>query len=225
MKNTRWIFFALLCTLFWLPLNGFSQADDEVENARLVESDGHIKNIVKISPFHFADGTFLLSYEHMLSENKSSLMFSAGLHSRTNYNRAFGGSGTPDPDFGFQEEFQYRIYVIPPQDYSRNDRGFWYFKGFYAGPYLKHRYLQRTVTQWDWVLQVNTDEKENINQVAGGVLLGVQFAIGNRFFMDFYTGGGVQRSFGEVSNQFISVGQPGYSGVVPQIGFQIGIGL
>ena len=225
MKNSKWLFIPLLCCLAWLPLHSFAQ-EAEKDVMPLVKTDGHVKNIVKISPFHFASGTFLLSYERMLAENKSSLMISAGLHSRTNYYGYYGSGSGATPEFGVQEEVQFRLYVIEPQEYSRNDRGFWYFKGFYAGPYIKHRYLQRTVNQFDWILQTNTNQNETINEVAGGVLLGVQFAIGNRFFMDFFTGGGVQKAFGRISDQnFIGIGQPGYNGVVPAIGLQLGIGL
>jgi hypothetical protein len=227
MKNTNWLFITLLCVLFWMPIQSFGQTSGVDEVASVVlKSDGDIKNIVKISPFHFAEGTFLLSYERMLAENKSSIMLSAGLHSRSNYyNYNYNSSPNPQPEFGFQEELQFRLYVIQPQSYSRNDRGFWYFKGFYAGPYLQHRYLQRTVSNWDWVLQVYNDEKQDLNEISGGVLLGVQVAIGNRFFMDFYTGGGIKQSFSNISQYSPGIAQPGYSGVIPKIGFQFGVGL
>lgn len=182
-----------------------------------------VKNIVKISPFHFAEGTFLMSYERMLGQQKSSLLLNLGLHSRSARNYQTGAS---TPEFGFQEELQYRLYVVPPQDISRNGSGFWFFKGLYAGPYVGHRLLQRSVQVWDWILQQNVDQNENINEVAGGVILGVQIAMGNKFFMDFYTGGGIKRSFGEIrQTNFIGATQPGYNGVYPKIGFQIGIGL
>jgi hypothetical protein len=187
------------------------------------ENEGPVKNIIKLSPFHFAEGTFLMSYERMLGEQKSSLMLNLGLHSSNSRNFS---TGQATPEFGFQEELQYRVYVVPPQDYSRSGRGFWYFKGFYAGPYVSHRTLQRSVQVWDWILQQNVDEKENLNEAAGGVILGAQIAMGNKFFIDFYTGGGVKRSFGQIRQTgFIGVTQPGYNGVYPKIGFQIGIGI
>ncbi len=182
-----------------------------------------VKNIIKISPFHFADGTFLMSYERMLGEQKSSLMLSLGLHSKASrgYNLQ-----NPKPEFGFQEELQYRLYVIPPQDFSRNGRNFWFFKGFYAGPFAGHRFLQRSVESWDWILQQNVTQDENLHEVSGGVVLGMQIAMGNKFFLDFFTGGGIKRSFGDIrSGSFISVTEPGYNGVFPKIGFQIGIGI
>lgn len=214
--------FATLFLLGWLafsPMVLVAQAPPSMP----VEKNEPVKNIIKISPFHFAEGTFLMSYERMLGQQKSSLMLSLGLHSRStrNYN-----SGATTPEFGLQEELQYRLYVVPPQDNSRGGRGFWFFKGFYAGPYVTHRLLQRQVQVWDWILQQNVDQNENLNEVAGGVVLGAQIALGNKFFLDFYTGGGIKRSFGEIRTVgFIPVTEPGYNGVYPKIGFQIGIGL
>ena len=79
---------------------------------------------------------------------------------------------------------------------------------------------------WDWILQQNVTEDENLHEVSGGVVLGLQIAMGNKFFMDFFTGGGIKRSFGDIrQSQFIAVTEPGYNGVFPKIGFQIGIGL
>jgi hypothetical protein len=212
---------ALGALLIWMSIPGLLLA--QAPPARPVEKYAPVKNIIKISPFHFAEGTFLMSYERMLGGQKSSIMLSAGLHSRTGNNYT---SGASTPEFGFQEDLQYRLYVIPPQDISRNGQGFWFFKGFYAGPYLSHRYLQRSVQVWDWILQQNVNESEKLNEVAGGVVMGLQFALGNKFFVDFYTGGGIKRSFGEIrQTQYIPVTQPGYNGVYPKIGFQIGIGL
>lgn len=209
----RYIIILLAAVLFAPVLQ--AQDDSKKDWERL----SPINNIFKISPFHFAEGTFLLSYERMLGEGNSSLMFSAGIHSRE---RWFDEA----PQFGFQEELQFRIYVLPPNNYSAGNKKFFYFKGLYAGPYLMHRYRDRTVQNFDWILQQNVNEKERINEVAGGVLLGTQFAFGNRLFLDVFTGGGVKRSFGRSSNnQFIDVFQPGYNGVIPKVGFQLGVGF
>jgi hypothetical protein len=219
MKRITTITFGLLLCLGMMTGHVAAQAPD------IAPAEAHppVKNIVKISPFHFVEGTFLMSYERMLNEQKSSLMLSLGLHSRTARNFS---TGARTPEFGYQEELQYRLYVIPPLDYSRNGRDFWYFKGFYAGPYVSHRYLERSVVVWDWILQQNVSEDEKIHEMSGGVVLGVQIALGNKFFMDFYTGGGIKRSIGDIqTTSFIAVTEPGYNGVYPKVGFQIGIGL
>ncbi|MFM2376821.1 MAG: hypothetical protein RLZZ165_1918 [Bacteroidota bacterium] len=214
----RWIFSA---PLVLLVTSGLAFAQPRVPPKE--EEKPPVKSILKISPFHFIGGTFLLSYERMIREEKSSLMLSVGLHSRSSQEYDYVGSS---PEFGVQEELQYRLYLVPPQNFSRNGREVWYFKGFYAGPYASHRLLQRTVSVWDYFTQQNTTQTESLNELAGGVILGVQIAMGNRFFMDLYTGGGIKRSFGQIrTGTNISVIEPGYNGVYPKIGFQIGIGL
>jgi hypothetical protein len=80
---------------------------------------------------------------------------------------------------------------------------------------------------FDWILQSNTLVNEQINEVSGGVILGAQIAFANRLFLDFYTGGGVKRSFGrqESVQTNYTVLDLGYNGVIPKIGFQLGIGF
>lgn len=218
-RITMVLAFGLLLCFGFLSFNVRAQAPDIAP----IEKQDPVKNIIKISPFHFVDGTFLMSYERMLGRQKSSLFLNLGLHSQTSRNF---NTGARTPEFGYQEELQYRLYVIEPQDFSANGGNFWYFKGFYAGPFVSHRYLQRSVVVWDWILQQNVNENEKLHEVAGGVVLGMQVALGNKFFMDFYTGGGIKRSLGDIQTlNFIPVTEPGYNGVFPKIGFQIGIGL
>lgn len=221
MKRTRKY---LLCALALIGLGGLTSAGLMAQpNLPPIKQHPPIKNIIKLSPFHFAAGTFLMSYERMLGEQSSSLMLSLGLHSKSSRNFT---TGAVTPEFGFQEELQYRFYAVKPQDYSRNGRDFWFFKGFYAGPFLAHRYLQRSTEVWDWILQQNVPQNEKINEFSGGVILGFQIAMGNKFFLDLYTGGGIKRSVGDIRQvDFIPVTQPGYNGVFPKIGFQIGIGI
>lgn len=174
------------------------------------------KNIIKMSPFHFVDATFLIGYERMLGNYNSSIFIQAGMHSKEN---SWDGS----VQFGFQEELQYRIYVTPP---SPNAGDFFSFKGLYFGPYAFHRYRDQTVQEWDWILQQNISVKERINEVAGGLVMGAQFALADKFYIDFYLGGGVKRSFGRSeSNNFVNFTQPGYNGVLPKIGLLMGFGL
>lgn len=185
----------------------------------VIEEQPHMRNIIKVSPFHFVEGTFLLSYERFFSNMNTSIYLNAGIHSRE---RFFDEA----PQFGFQEEAQLRVYVAPPRNVGSGGKNFFYFKGLYAGPFLYHRYRDQTVQVWDWIAQENVQLKERINEVAGGVLLGVQIAFANRLFVDFYTGGGIKRSFGRnENNTFVDVTTPGYNGVIPKIGFQIGIGF
>ena len=148
-----------------------------------------------------------------------SLMFSAGVTSRE---RWFDDT----QEFGFQEDLQLRFYVLPPKNTSAGNKGFFYFKGLYAGPYLSHRYRNQTLSVFDWILQQNVPTQQNVNEFSGGVLLGAQMAFGNRLFMDVFTGGGVKRSFGRDDDvRGVSILEVGYNGVIPKFGFQLGVGF
>ena len=177
-----------------------------------------VNNILRLSPFHFIEGTFHLSYERFLGET-SSIVLSAGITSRQRWFQE-------EPDFGFQEELQYRYYVLPPKNEGARGRNFFFFKGLYAGPYAAHRFRQQSIQEWDWVTQQNVNIYENVHEVSGGVILGAQMAFGNVLFLDIFTGGGIKRAFGSnASSQFLNVFSPGYNGVVPKAGLQLGIGF
>ena len=150
--------------------------------------------------------------------DKASIALSAGITSRQRWFQ-------DEPDFGFQEEFQFRRYLLSPRNTGSNGRNFFFFKGLYAGPYLYHRYRQQTVQVWDWVAQENVEVPQNINEVAGGVIIGAQVAFSNVVYLDFFTGGGIKRSFGTNSNAniFTDITTPGYNGVLPKVGFMLGI--
>ena len=160
-----------------------------------------------------------MSYERFLSETVS-LQVSAGLHSRES--SFIGQSG-----FGVQEELQARFYLLKPENSSAGARQFFFFKGLFAGPYVYHRWRQQQISEWDWVAQQNVPIDQNINEVSGGVIIGAQIALGNVFYMDLFTGGGIKRSFGrnESSQQFYDITTVGYNGVLPKIGFNIGVGF
>jgi len=182
-----------------------------------------VRNIIKFSPFHFVESTFLMAYERMMPSNKSSIYVNAGIHSRENSN--FFNGGNPQPSFGFQGEVQYRAYVAVPRETSVRDKGFFYFKGIYGGPYAYFRYRNESSSQWDPITLTYDNTPQDITEYSGGVVMGVQFAIVNKLYMDFYTGGGIKFSQGGNDNVYRDVTSVGYTGVVPKVGFQIGIGF
>jgi hypothetical protein len=210
-------FLTILALICFVPAL-FAQREAVIPDAVEPEQEP-VLNILKISPFHFIEGTFMLSYERMLRDQTMSIMVSAGIHSRE---RWFDES----EQFGFQEEVQLRFYVLPPNNVSARGKRFFYFKGLYAGPFAAHRYRNQTLQVFDWILQQNVSTNERINEISGGVLLGAQMAFGNRLFLDVFLGGGVKRSFGRESGQGgVSALEVGYNGVIPKGGIQLGIGF
>ena len=61
------------------------------------------ERLVKVSPFHFVDGTFYLTYEKML-KNDNSYVLSAG------YNLTENGD-----QYGWMGELQFMRYVVRPK--------------------------------------------------------------------------------------------------------------
>ncbi|MEL7401770.1 MAG: hypothetical protein AAFN68_14530, partial [Pseudomonadota bacterium] len=100
MKRYLLLLFALACIVPQIQAQREAVLNVEAEE----KPQSPVNNIIKISPFHFIEGTFLLSYERMLKGGSMSIMLNAGVHSRE---RVFDGGD----QFGFQEELQLRFYV------------------------------------------------------------------------------------------------------------------
>lgn len=200
---------ACSCLLFLALL--VPAAPTSAQNAAREEA-APINNIFKISPFHFTQGTLFLSYERMLSQGRYSLMYSGGLTSH------------PLPvingiESGFQNELQFRRYILTPKNVPVGQKNFLYFKGMYAGLVAGMRYRQQTLAQ-------NGDNRVSISTYTGGVVLGTQFALGNRLFLDVFAGGGYQASDGQFDPTTYFGYNPGSRrGFFPKGGFQLGIGF
>ena len=194
--------------------------------------------LVKISPFHFIDGTFYTTYERAM-KNNNSFVLSGG------YNLTNNGD-----EYGWMGEFQMRKYVYKPNINSSSDSK---LAGIYAGLYVNGKYfVQQYSTQYYyWDVEPYTvynydangniigsnyhegqgyhsdyiDEEYEVKQGEGGVLMGMQVLFSGNFSMDFFVGGGLRSSTIEnkpVDFEFYSP-ERGYTGIVPKIGFEVGI--
>lgn len=161
------------------------------------------QNVLSISPFHFFDQTFMLSYERLFLNEQSIAIF-AGLTLEENNDQE---------RIGFTGEFQYRFYVVSKLGYNANTT----FKGVYVAPYARGRSL--TIYREE----ANGRQGYLIQNFGSGAVLGFRVAKNNRFFMDTFIGGGVKFAddgdFPDASN----IWQPTYTGVTPHAGFLIGV--
>ena len=194
--------------------------------------------MVKVSPFHFFDGTLYVSYEKTL-ENNRSIQLDGGLRLADNGN-----------DYGWMGELQLRKYL-----FSSKFAGKSVLSGFYAGLYANGKYFKEynewrewnTIVEPYWEYVYNKDGTENweesvwhqgeydevtvkesydIKQGEGGVIFGFQKIINKALSLDMFLGGGVRGAQidGKKFNLF-HAGDRGYTGVVPKVGFSIGIAL
>ena len=205
----------------------------------LVVSILHAQNaLVKISPFHFIDGTIYTSYEQSFNQQNSFLV-SAGYHLTEN-----------GDEYGWMGEFQLRKYVVKPSINSSSDSP---LSGIYVGLYANGKYFAQQYTTYLSGYEVEpyyTDnfdengnfigttyhqgtgyysyekhEKYDVKQVEAGVLMGFQVIMSGNFSLDLFIGGGLRSSGIDNKPKLLEFYSPerGYTGIVPKIGFDVGI--
>ena len=157
--------------------------------------------LVKVSPFHFFDGTLYVSYEKAL-ENNRSIQLDGGLRLADNGN-----------DYGWMGELQLRKYL-----FSSKFAGKSVLSGFYAGLYANGKYFKEynewiewnTIVEpyWDYVYnkdgtenwqesvwhqgeydEVTVKESYDVKQGEGGVIFGFQTIIHKALSWLFIGGG------------------------------------
>ena len=188
------------------------------------------ESLIKVSPFHFFNATFNMSFEKKITSDKS-INLSGGFHLR---DRDYISYGEGDA-VGWTGEFQLRKYLVK---YNSD------LSGIFVAPFFKGSYFDITynddiwyVTEesyydadgiWypqegEYIMETSNDE---IKSVQGGVLMGVQYVIKDVISLEFYLGGGIQYSEVEGNSEDnwrydSSLGR-GYNGVIPKIGFNVG---
>lgn len=192
--------------------------------------------LVKVSPFHFFDGTLYASYERAL-ENNRSIQLDGGLRLADDGN-----------DYGWMGELQLRKYLL-----SSKFAGESVLSGFYAGLYANGKYFKEynewrdwnTISEPYWEYVYNKDGTENweesvwhqgeyeevivkesydINQGEGGVIFGFQTIINKALSFDLFLGGGIRGA--QIDGKRLDRlhgNDRGYTGVVPKGGFSVGI--
>lgn len=187
--------------------------------------------LVKISPFHFVDGTFYTTYERALNNNNS-FTLSGGYHLTEN-----------GDEYGWMGELQIRKYVVKPKINSSSESP---LSGIYAGLYANGKYFLEHY-EWyreNWEVEPYYDEngqyqqgtgysydlidqEYDIKQIEAGVVMGIQMIFSDNFSLDFFLGGGLRSS--KIDNKPTNVEfyspDRGYTGIVPKIGFEVGLAL
>lgn len=189
------------------------------------------ESLVKISPFYFVDGTFQTSYEKAV-KNDNSIAISAGYHLAEN-----------GDEYGWMGELQIRRYVVKPKFNNSSDSP---LSGIYAGLYTNCKYFLQQ-DEWynnSWIIEPYYDDngmyvngegysyeiikqEYDIKQLEGGVIFGIQMIFSKNFSLDFLLGGGIRSS--DIDNKPLNLEfnspERGYTGIVPKIGFELGIAL
>lgn len=172
--------------------------------------------LVKISPFHFADGTIYASYERAFSDNNS-FTLSGG------YRLSDNGD-----EYGWMGEFQIRKYIFKPAINKSSESK---LAGVYGGLYLNGKYFVENHFTYDYLYDdyeyFEKNHEYDIKQTEGGVLMGFQIIFSQKMSLDLFFGGGLRNSQIDNKPNELNIYNPerGYTGIVPKIGFDIGIAL
>jgi hypothetical protein len=171
--------------------------------------------LVKISPFHLFDGTFYTSLERNLNNDRS--IYLAG-----GYRLSDNGD-----DYGWMGELQIRKYLFRFNKFKSLEES--PFSGVYGGLYANGKYFSEFDEDLYLYDYENNDyyyEDQNyeIKQGEGGVMMGIQLVFHKKLSLDFFVGGGLRSS--EINGNYN--GRPysperGYTGIVPKVGFDVGI--
>ena len=209
------ILIAVTAGLFSTPV--FSQeTKQENKNEEIIQHHFFYGN-----PLGIFQNKFRLSFENDLKSHNSFMVMGNLILSKGNGQSQSGGGG----------ELHYRINMSKHPDRASP------YCFFYFAPYMEYQYLQTTggnnyysnyPTYYSAVVYCD----QFINSVSGGLLMGIRLTNrSNRLAFNLYAGGGMKYSQTVLSNggsysynedlngSFID---PGYTGVVPKGGFQMG---
>lgn len=167
-------------------------------------------SIVKISPFHFIDGTIYATYE-MAFNNNNSFSLSGG------YRLSDNGD-----EYGWMGELQLRKYIFKPSINSSSESS---LAGVYTGLYGNGKYFVEQYEKNYYNSSRSYTQEYDVKQMEGGVLMGIQILFSKKLSLDLFAGGGLRYS--ELDHKPINLDlyspERGYTGIVPKIGFDIGI--
>ena len=222
MRNTTPIIMAIFCL--------------SIANSRAQESEPLSRTIFKLSPQHFINNSLKAGVERFNRNHSGSIaIFVTGM--LQNEENTFGGNSYN----GLAGELQFRKYVSPMKAYTTKNNKV-YHRGIYGSAYLQGGSYSgqftgqystfdpntgRPVTQWSY------HYNENIGNWGLGFTIGYQRTLWQVLFLEAFVGGGIQFSDRIVSGQtpdptyfdYTGITDPGYKGILPKFGIQIGIGL
>lgn len=189
--------------------------------------DFEYKDAIKLSPFNLGQSEFQASYEHYFGNRRSSVSLYPSIFLRESKDTSMEG---------WQAMLQYRFYLTHVnKDEGHTFLGLYNY-GFYAGLYGLYFDYAEDYTRGYWSNTTNDyvvdDFQKSAQSMEGGAMIGLQTDITKRILLDFYVGGGIRKSdsidtYQEVDEQVDynteSVFDPGYTGVKPKVGLQLGI--
>lgn len=221
-----------------LIISGFSALAQENQDIKIPTI------LFKVSPQHFTVNTLKVGAEVFNAKKNKS--FSFFLSGRMDSNRESYNYYSNSDYQGIGGEVQVRKYISPfKQSSGRRNRN--YLQGIYVGGYLQGGSFQnsgeRTMSSYydpntgRYINNTMTVD-EQIASYGAGFSIGVHRTLWGVLFVDAYIGGGIQGSAID-RNVFTSmpggsyydfygynsITSPGYQGILPKFGIQLGFAL
>lgn len=220
-----------LCLLVVSSIGAFSAgAQQRNFNGRIIKfEDLRRRSVVKLSPFHFFDRSIQLNGEFFKENYKTSLV------------TGFTGTYRDDKevsDQGFALEFQVRHYprsfkVDTSRWVENGANGFYFGISVSAGSNVYKSKSEYYSSSYNVSTRSTT---ANSHWITPSVLLGYQVVVWEAMYLDFYVGGGIKMNDVKKSTSVPGVNPElemtngsifsrYYKGILPKLGFTLGVGL
>lgn len=204
--------------------------------AQEVEPTPLSRTVFKLSPQHFVHNSLKAGIERFNADHSGSFAFFVTGRLENN-EESFYREGYN----GLAGELQFRKY-ISPMSRRVSKKGNSFHQGVYAAGYLQGgAYAGRFRSEYGYydpntgtyVTHISYDYDERIINGGIGFTMGYQKTLWQVVFVEGFIGGGIQFAERSVSgNQadntydyYAGIVDPGYKGILPKIGLNIGIGL
>lgn len=170
------------------------------------------KNQMRFSIGHFFENSLYFNCEMLLKNNNSFLLGAGPVYSEI--------SG--ESKSGYRSEVQYKLYITSKEGKNSIIR-------IYVAPYLTYKYLENRseYTVWSNNTYIAAIAKNYFHSFCPGIIAGWNIIAYHRLVFDFYIGGGMKRTFdgdfvGKINYDNNNIFAPGYNGVIPRFGFEMG---
>jgi|SRR5690349_14640769 len=201
------------------------------------ETEPLVRTVFKLSPQHFTINSLKAGVERFNKDHSASIVLFATARLENNE----GTIDFRDRFDGLAGELQLRKYISPLQTRT-SKKGNEYQQGIYGAAYVqggsysgkfKGEYTYYDPGTGTYPTQVSYDYSESIGNWGLGFTIGYQKTLWQVIFVEAFIGGGVQWS-DRISMglqpdvlyyDYIGINHPGYKGILPKMGLNIGIGL
>lgn len=200
-----------------LRLFAFSLALQATAQQIPAEAADDRSNALKVSLTNFFAYTFHMDYEkHLGGQKGRSIQFSGGISAAER-----GPSLHKESLIGGHGELQFRAYLLPEAQK---------LKGLYVAPFAKYNYLEFKNIEDLRRNGLITDTLRmdyTIRSFSSGITMGYQCVFRKIVVLDTYIGGGVRiaqsTNTSGLTSDFDLLDNEAYTGVIPKMGFKIGV--